>query len=175
MNPRLNLHDNRQTWFNNRRRNLFKFCQVIIPSSLTPLCDGLGPFWPWLVAPVWHGAPAEPCTRRGKDKGRRISYLLGSAVNYLPSPAQIQKKIRIQKGRIFYITDVPKLPKEVKLANNPKITWKKIPKLIDETNLLHSEQWRLISMVSWGLSRPYSWCNTGNTHVRSGAVDPASK
>lgn len=145
-NPGLNLHLTRQAEFDNRRSLVWiRRENYSVPSvSSLPWAPVFCPdsLCSWFAAPAWRDSPAEPRTRRGKDEEGKISFRKRSAVIYLSSPAQRQKKIqRIKRKhysgkqqpplhhrtlkRIFQTLDAfpPKLPREEK--NTPNFPLKK--------------------------------------------------
>lgn len=111
MNPRLNLHLTRQAEFDNRRSFVWIWCDNYSVPSASSLrwapvfCPGS--FCSWFAAPAWRDSPAEPRTRRGKDEEEKISFRKRSAVIYLSSPAQRQKKYKGAKENIILGNNSP--------------------------------------------------------------------
>lgn len=132
MNPRLNLHVARQTEFNNRRRDLFEFSLLIIPSRPPPpMCP------PWdepsslsrsFLATVGRSwltrCPCGAVHETGRRRGKENLTSKGSAVR--TSHLQLKTQ-RTRTAGIFQTLDAlrSQLPREDKLALNAKINWLK--------------------------------------------------
>lgn len=129
MNPRLNLHVPHQTEFPNRRRDLFEFCLLIIPSPpvssvwwaqlFVQVLSGHG--WPLLADTVSLRSHA----RDGAKTRKRESHIERICCQLpLISSSDAEKEIqRTKTARIFQTLDLflSKLLREDKLAPSSKM------------------------------------------------------
>lgn len=119
--------------------------------------------WPLLP----DAAPLRSHARDGARTRKRESHL--ERICHLSSPAQIQRKYKGPKEPGFFKPPfLPKLPREEKeeKASTSKLSSKKDKADWSSISQLHST---VLRVFSWS-----HWCITGNTHMCSCAVDPAS-
>lgn len=119
-------------------------CWLSRPPRFLPLMGSAlcpGPYWPRLAAPAWHGPPAEPCTRQGKDKEKRISFRKDLLSTTFHLHFRYRKKYQGPKRHCFQTLDVfpPKRRKpfpnlEIIFKKNKRKHWRR---LIGEANLQH--------------------------------------
>lgn len=84
-------------------------CWLSRPPRFLPLMGSAlcpGPYWPRLAAPAWHGPPAEPCTRQGKDKEKRISFRKDLLSTTFHLHFRYRKKYQGPKRHCFQTLDV---------------------------------------------------------------------